>query len=342
MVSLRDLAKKNKVSLATVSRALRNDPSVKPKTRDRILRSAAELDYNPNNLVEGIIKGRTKLVAWISNNIGQGISGLSVSPMIDELTKKGWGLIALNSHGDLAQEAACFQIAVGMRVSGIVLATVSYQPEAQHYRLLSKHAIPYVVVNEYMPGQVVPHIHGDDINTASQLIKHLVELGHRRIAHLAGPAETFGFSLRLTGYRQTMADAGIDINPEWVMPTDWTIADSRGKAHELLRKHPDVTAIFAGTDIIAAGVYLAAHDLGRRIPDDLSVVTMGSSMLVQALSPEVTHIHQSYDQIGRKAVDILMELINMPKGDPLPRRLLETVVPGKLILGKSTTKIRGT
>jgi DNA-binding LacI/PurR family transcriptional regulator len=339
MISLRKLAQQTNVSATTVSLALRDDPSVKPETRQRIQEAARKHNYMPNHLVEGVISGRTKLIAIINSDISTPPQAQLIEHIIDEATMRKWGCLVFNTHNDPEREALCLSQAIGLRVSGMIIATVNYNAEESFFEELYKYRIPFVFSSVFAPEVAVPHIHGDDDITGRQIVDHLYELGHRRIGVVAGPKHSWKNSIRHNSTIKQLSKL-VDFDSSYVIPTDWTKESGRQQTHALLEKHPDITALICVTDSVANGAYRTARERSLRIPEDISIVGFGGYPIAEDMMPSLTTIENDKHGIGKKCIDSLLELMDRPEGSPIPRRLLDIRVPGKFVLRESTGPVR--
>lgn len=336
MISLRKLAKQNNVSVSTVSRALRDDPSVKEETKLRIQEAALRHNYMPNRLVEGVFKGRTRLIAVINSNISIQPHSSMVETIIDETTQRGWGCVVYNTHNDPEREAKCIHQAMSLRVSGLVIATINYNAREAFFYEINKYKIPFVLTSEYGPDVAVPHIHGNDDTEASKIVDHLYELGHRQIGIVAGPQDAWGNCLRHSGLLKRASELKLKLPPSRIVPSNWSNEGGYQGAHNLLDAHPEVTAVICENDNIAMGAYNALKERSLRVPQDVSLVGFGDHTMGQYLDPPLTTVKHDMADIGRRCAEVLFELMEKPDDMPLPRRLLDIPVAGEFIVRKST------
>lgn len=340
MISLRELARQNKVSVSTVSRALRDDPSVREDTKRKIQAAAEKLNYMPNRLVEGVFTGRTRLIALIASEVSFDPISRLISTVVDEINSRGWGCVIYNTHGSEEREPETIHQAISLRVSGMIISSVNYKAGERYYWELGKYKIPYVLSSEYAPEVTVPHVHCDDFTGGLEVIDYLYSLGHRNIANLSGPESTWDTGLRHKGYFSGMAKYGQTVRPGWVVSTDWSSQDAEAKACQMLRDHPEITAIFCANDRIAMGACLAIRKAGLNVPADISVVGVGDSVACTYHTPTLTTMDQNLPLIAKRCVDTLFTVMEMSSDSPLPRNLLDIMVPANLIVRESTGPVR--
>lgn len=339
MISLRQLAQKTNVSLSTVSRALRDDPSVKATTRARIQAVAEACNYKPNRLVEGLIHGKTRIIAIINSSISTPQHANMVEAVIDEVTRRDWGCVVYNTHKLKEREAICLNQAMSLRVSGIVISSVNYDANESFYEELLKCQTPFVMTSEYSPDLAVPHIHGEDYGSAVELINHLYYLGHRKIGLIAGPRDSWKYSLRHNGVLDRGKELGVLLDDESVMETDWSIESAYRQTKKIMARFPDLTALIGANDNLAVGIYKALQEDSIRIPDDVSVVGYGDSYIAPHLNPPLTTVNQDLKGIGKRCAEVLFELMEREGDAPLNRKYLDISVAGSLVVRHSTASI---
>jgi len=340
MISLRQLAKLCGVSATTVSRGLRDDPRVHSETRAQIKALASAHSYRPNRLVEAVFTGRARMMAVVVSDLTIDPVSHRVAITADLLRARGYATLVFNTHDNPAVEEECLQMAVAMRVAGVIVSPVDYTANEMHYLALRRDKIPFVIASEFSPGVAVPHLYGDDEKVAAEAVLHLAHLGHRRIAHLAGPAPTLGRGGRYAGYCRGLAQSGLNVDSTLVRVTDWSMQSGAGAMRELLKLRPRPTAVFAATDQIAIGAIEEIRASGLQVPRDISIIGMGDSAQGRMLTPPLTTIENDRSVMARESVNLLFRMIAAKPGESLPRRLLNVTVPGRLIVRGSTTRAR--
>jgi LacI family transcriptional regulator, repressor for deo operon, udp, cdd, tsx, nupC, and nupG len=303
-----DVAREAGVSTATVSRALRGLPNVTPATRDRVLKVASELGYVPSPSASSLASGRTRtiglLTPWVSHwffaNVIEGAERTLRAADFDAL------LYTFEVTGEGPRRRVDPSV-LRRRVDGVLVVGLPLDgPEVADLAALGG---PLVFVGSGPPGHITVRL--DDEATARTAMEHLIGLGHRRIAHLTGdPADDAAFSPavgRIAGWRAALEAAGLDAPPELEVHGHFDVRGARTAAARLLTEHPDVTAVFAASDEMAMGVVLAAGDVGRSVPADLSVVGIDGHDLGELVG--LTTVAQDATYQGVTAASMLLELI---------------------------------
>jgi LacI family transcriptional regulator len=319
--TLRDVAEAAQVDVSTASRALRiaTRSKVRPDTVDRVLAAAQTLGYQANPFARGLRGEQSMTVGMLLPDLGNPIFPPIVRGIEDGLRSHGYVVILANTDRDSARERMLLDALLQRRVDGLVLATAE-----RRYPLLDELVaaqIPVVLVNRTADTPSVPMVAGDDHQGIGLAVRHLADLGHRRIAHVGGSlATSIGFS-RYQHFLAWTHSLGLRTDPELVAFADWFTKDLGAKAcAELLDRGEDFTAIVAANDMIALGCYTALRDRGLRVPDDVSVVGYNGSRLCDDFNPALTSIHVPKYDIGQRAAQLLVEAINGTQ--PLPATVL--------------------
>lgn len=334
--TLREVAEAAQVDPSTVSRALRPETRgmVRPETVRRVLATAEALGYRANPFARGLKDQRSMTVGMLLPDLGNPIFPPIVRGIEDELRRHGYVVILANTDREAARERALIDVLLQRRVDGLVLATAE-----RRYPLLDELVaakVPIVLVNRTVDVPTVPVVSSDDHQGIGLAVRHLAELGHRRIAHVGGAsAVSTGFA-RYQHFLAWMQSLGLQVDKELVVFAEWFTKDLGVKAcSALLDRTTDFTAIVAGNDLLALGCYAALRERGLRVPDDVSVVGYNGSRRNDDLNPPLTSVHIPKYDIGSRAAALLMEAIEHPGA--LPANVL---LPTTLQVRESTAPPR--
>jgi LacI family transcriptional regulator len=326
-VTLRDVAEAAGVHPSTASRALNAETRtmVNPETVKRVLQAAKRLGYLPNSLARGLKLNRTFTVGMLIPDLTNPLFPPIVRGIEDRLMEAGYTLILANTDNDPQKEQSLFSGMWLRRVDGLILATAR-----REYPLLDdlrSRGLPVVLINRTVDDPPVSAVTGDDHAGVGLAVRHLVQLGHRRIAHVAGTQEVSTGLSRYQSFVSWMQSEGLDIDSRLIVFTDWFHEEpGRVACRELLVRDVDFTAVVAANDLIAIGCYDVLREGGRSIPDDVSVVGYNDIAICERLNPPLTTIHLPTYQIGVKSAELLLEAINDPDGTPVTLRLSPTLV----------------
>lgn len=311
MTGIRDVAREVEMSTATVSRALRGLPGVSEVTRTRVMEAALRLGYVPSPSAARLASGQTRAVAVIVPFVTRWFFAAVVHGAEQVLREHGYDLLLYNLGGDPDARHRVF--ATGLltkRVDAVLV--LSLTPTAEELARLADLGRPVTIVGADLPGWATVRI--DDVQAAASATRHLVDLGHRRIAYVGGATEgVLDFTAptaRLAGYQQTMADAGLTVDPAWLADGEFTVAGGLRAGRNLLDR-PDAagrpTAVFAASDEMAIGVLRAARDLGLRVPEDVSVIGIDDHEMAGYF--DLTTVAQPAHEQGRVAAQQVLEAL---------------------------------
>jgi LacI family transcriptional regulator len=327
LVTLSDVARRAGVSVATASKALNERGEVAPETRLRVLRAADELSFHPNALARGLISGRTRTVGLLTDELGGRFAMPILLGVENTLGSSQMSVLLCDARGDAIREQHYIRTLLSRQVDGMIVLG-----EFNDVRPSLTAGIPVPVIYVYCesddPGDL--SIVSDDKGGARLAIEHLIGLGRRHIAHITGEESYRAARDRAAGVRDTLADAGLPLvgTPLY---GEWGQRWGRHAARMLLSAHPDVDAIFCGSDQIATGVADAVRDLGRRIPDDIALVGYDNWAIFAAeCRPPLTTVDLNLQQLGATAVKHLFDTIDGTA------RTGTIHFPGRLIAREST------
>jgi len=330
--TIKDIAQTLNISTSTVSYALNGGPrSVPAAVKDEVLRVARELNYRPNRVAKSLVTRRSHTIGILPT---QAAPNLAVSPyfqmafngVLNQAEVKGFDVMVFSRAQSTASSA---EELVGVLWDGRTDGTVLVAPydKAPIIPALLQLGAPFTIVNSSVPGAVC--VTCDNRHGVELALRHLIELGHRKIGHLAGPTTLEDSRIRREAFEQVMLSSGLEVRPEWIVETEYTSDSGEREAHALLDAHERPTAVFCGNDESALGLLRAARSRGMRLPDDLSVVGFDNIFNCEHMHPPLTTIEQPIGEMGRAAFDALIELI---EGRPAESVVMET----RLVLREST------
>lgn len=297
-VTLGDVAARAGVSISTASKALNDRGDVSAKTRARVQAIAEELSFTPNAMARGLLAGRTGTVGLLTSDL----EGRFMIPILmgaeDAFGAGRINVFLCDARGDAIREQHHLRELLSRRVDGIIVVGRQTDP-----RPSLGQDIPVPVVYAYAPSDDPSDLSLTPDNDAGGrlAIEHLLSCGRRRIAHISGDPAYAAAQDRLAGARAALGEAGLELVGE-PMFSEWTEHWGRDAAAMLLQRHPDIDAIFCGSDQIARGALDSARDLGRTVPDDLAVIGYDNwEVLATNARPELTSIDANLQQLGRQA-----------------------------------------
>lgn len=334
-----DIARLAGVSKTTVSRVLNHKPDVDPATRQRVLRIVEEQGYVPSITASGLAGGRSRLIGvlvpsftWPNiPDLMRGIAG------VIEQTPYEMVLYSINESNTQQNRSEVINRIFATQLTAGLLAMFPGHLASEPITRLYNKGFPVVIIDDQV-AQTTPWVSADNITGAYLAVRHLVRLGHRRIAHLQGPPEYLVSQDRYNGYRQALLEAGITPDPELVLQGDFMPPSGRLGADKLfempLEKRP--TAIFAATDQMAYGVLASAEAHGLNVPQDIALVGFDDDDSSVHIRPPLTTVRQPSFEMGQRGIELLLSMLKAarerelegadtsPIETPPPRILLPT------------------
>lgn len=333
-VSVKSIAKALNISASTVSRALANHPQINQKTKDIVLQTAKEMDYQPNELASALSRKRTFKIGLIVPEISFHFFPQVINAATEVLIKEGFNVFITqtNNHYDL--EATTAKQFLFSRVEGLLVSVSSSTSNYDHFTPLLKRNIPIVFFNRVPVDFEADKITIDDYAASVNLTRHLVEQGYTRIAHFAGPQNLLISRERLRGYKDTLLACGLPVDERLIFYHDLLPATTTLYATQLLKQKKRPDAIFAFNDPIAMDVIMIAKKLGISIPHDLGVAGFSDEPMASYMEPSLTTVHHPLRLMGTLAAQRLLQQIEN-------KQLLEpinTVLDTNLIIRNSTLR----
>ena len=301
VASIRDVARAAGVSRQTVSRVINDHPSLRPETRERVQAVIAELRYRPNLVARALGSSRSSTIGVLASQRTQYGASAAIQGVERAAQDAGYLVSTTNVVSDnpaTIRDALALQI--DHRVDGIVIVA----PQVGTLNLLEELAgeVPYVMLQSRQSGD--PHeLFFDQIAGARAATRHLIELGHRNIVHVAGPQKWIEADARMQGFLLEMIDADMPVTPPIL--GDWTAAFGHHAGEQLARER-DVTAVFASNDQMALGLLHAFRAAGRSVPGDVSVVGFDDIPDAAYFCPPLTTVRQDFEELGRQCVSRLL------------------------------------
>lgn len=308
-VTIKDVAREARVSVASVSRALNGHSSMADGTRDRILGAAERLRYVPHQSARSLITRRTHTIGALLPDLhGEFFSELIRG--IDLAARaRGLHLLVSGSHGDASEVAAASRAMRG-RVDGMIV--MSPHADAQFDSEDLPHDMPVVLLNTPETRTRHAALNIDNFGGAYAMVRHLIGRGHRRIALIAGPERNFDAAERLRGYQQAMAKYAPMIPPQ-VLPGDFTEEAGYAAGKRLLAQKVRPQAVFAANDIMAVGCLYALNEAGVHVPRDIAVVGFDDIPIARFVAPPLTTVRVRIADLGREALEALARQLEHPE-----------------------------
>lgn len=306
VVTLAMVAEAAGVSPSTVSRILTGHARVSDDKRKAVEDAIARLNYQPNVLARGLAQGRTLSIGVLTQDINSPFYGQAHRGIEDELVGTGIVPLFVSGHWNVEDEAERMTHLLGRRVDGVIVLTGRLTDE--QIRDYARR-VPIVVTGRSLKGSNIASMRVDDFKGAHRATQHLVELGHRRIAHIAGPQDHADSVERLKGYRKALEEGGIAFDPKLVVYADFHEPSGVLAINQLLDTKQSFSAVFASNDQTAYGARLALYQRGIKVPEDVSLIGFDDLPASRYVIPPLSTIHQPVYELGQAAARVLLKLI---------------------------------
>jgi LacI family transcriptional regulator len=323
--TIRDIADLAGVSIATVSRVLNDKPDVAPETRETVLQVVREHGFSTNRGARGLSSGRTGMIGLMLPLVGDAYFGPLLAGAAEALYENDMRIVLAPTLHKHDREVSVIERLMRGTTDGAILMLP--EESADELIALQRQGFPFVVVDpREQPPEGIACVAAMHASGAKQATEHLLALGHRRIGAIAGARGWYATEERLAGFRAALAGAGILLDPELVVYSDWRIPRGTEAARELLSLPDPPTAIFGFNDNVAIGALHAARERGLSVPDDLSVVGYDDTEQSLIVTPRLTSVSQPLAELGRMGVSLLMRVLEGQRVEALRVELATRLV----------------
>lgn len=331
--SLKDLAKELGVSIATVSRALRNSPEIGKDMQTRVKELARQLNYRPNPFARSLRREAPKIIGVVVPNLVTHYYAAVLDGIESEAAKEGYSVISANSHEDFDIEARTIDNFIDMHVEGIVACLAQNTTDYSHFEELHRMGIPLVFFGRTCLTDMFSSVTANGDEAAQMATQHLIDTGSRRIAFIGGPNHLDMVRRRKHGYLEALRANRIPIDRNMVVcdKIDYELAISSTK--ELLSRQDRPDAILAFNDIITFAAFTAIKQMNLRIPEDVALIGFTDDVHAAYVTPRMSAIEDQSHQMGATACRLLLRAI---AGD---RTIYRERVPQRLVIRETSAKL---
>jgi len=324
-VTIKHVAQRAGVSVATVSRVIRNRGYVREKTRRKVLAAVRELDYHPNVIARSMVTKSTQTIGLVMTDI--------VNPFFAELARgvesvawsDGYTLILANTDEDVRREQAIVNTLVEKQVDGLIIVPASSR-QAPHLFEIFHQQMPMVLVDRGVENLPVDTIMVDNEYAAYQAVSHLIGLGHRDIGMIMDNLDITTIAERLAGYRRALMEHGLTVSEERIQCCQYTLQSAYEITFKMLQGSPRPTALFTASNFMTLGTIKAILDLGLKIPEDIALVGFDDLEWNRLFYPQLTAVAQPVFELGRVAAQRLLSRLKGEQSPPQEIRLKTTFI----------------
>jgi LacI family transcriptional regulator len=334
VVTIRDIANAVGVSKMTVSRALNNKPRVSAETKAKVLKAAKELNYIPNRLARSLATQETEMLGVIVTNSANPYYAELIRGIEDTASANSYSVVLCSTDEDADKERTCLRLLKERRADGLILTPT--QKSTKEILALKEENVTFVLMNRRFTEIKTDYVLSDNIEGSYLAVTHLIQVGHKRIAHIGGPEEISTAEERLIGYKNALRQNNIDFDAELFVRSELKPENMDSLVSKLLTLEQKPTAIFVYNDFLAIGVLAALKDRGLRMPDDIAVVGYDDIEVASIL--ELTTVSQMRYELGKRAVQILLKRIRNREVSDASDEVHEVVLKPKLVIRASSLK----
>ncbi len=311
MATMKDIARLAGVSTSTVSHVINKSRFVSDEIAERVNNAAQQLNYAPSALARSLKMNRTKTIGMLVTTSTNPFFGEVVKGVERSCYHQGYNLILCNTEGDNQRMKASINTLLQKRVDGLLLMCSTL--EGERLDVFDRYPDIPVVVMDWGPILFASDkIQDNSLQGGYMAAKYLIECGHREIGCITGPLIRHQAQMRYEGYKRALAEAGIAINPDWIVESDFECEGGYQAFEKLYQRGKLPSALFVSNDMMAMGVIQAASQRGLRVPDDLSLIGYDDVHIAKFMTPSLTTIHQPKYRLGKAAVDTLLYRLENP------------------------------
>jgi len=318
---MRDVAERAQVSISSVSQILNgNAHYVGTEKRERVLAAIKDLNYHPNIIARSMVKRRTMTIGLVITEIENVLFAPVTAAVESVLSAEGYHILLARAP-TITSEIEAIETLRARQVDGFIFMFLSIAMQADHLTDLKEAGVPFVVINRPLADQDISQILFDDRAAGYLATRHLLQLGHTRIATISGPLDHqpawHSAQERYLGWRQALEEQGIAIEPAWIVPGHYSYTGGYQAIQQLLENTwgtaMQPTAIFVANDGMAIGTLKALHDAGIRTPQDIALVTVGDLSYAAYTTPALTTLAHPVPEAGKQAAQLLLDWLNDKK-----------------------------
>ncbi|WP_432151962.1 LacI family DNA-binding transcriptional regulator [Streptomyces sp. bgisy029] len=332
--TLEEVAARAGVGRGTASRVINGSPRVSEATREAVEAAVAELGYVPNRAARALAGNRTDAIALV---VPEPETRFFAEPYFSAIVRGVGAALAdtemqllLTLAGNDRERRRLAQYLTAHRVDGVLLVAVHADDPLPE--LLEQLGMPCVISGARHANEPLASVDSDNFDGARAAVEHLISRGRRSVATITGRLEVYGAQRRLDGYRAALAAAGLPPDERLIAPADFTEEGGARAMRELLARRPDLDAVFAASDVMAAGARQVLREADRRIPEDVALIGFDDSVVARHMHPALTSVRQPIEEMGRRMAELLLEEIAGRVGEERP----SVVLPTQLVVRDSS------
>ncbi|MCK4419278.1 LacI family DNA-binding transcriptional regulator [Candidatus Aerophobetes bacterium] len=313
-ITIKDVAKEAKVSVATVSHVINKTRFVSEFTRQKVLKAMARLHYQPDGIAQSLRSKRTNTIGLIISDIANSFYPEVVRGIEKEMVKKGYSIILTDTDDNIEKEKKLVTLLFNRRVDGFIIVTAG--EEKEHIEFLLQRDIPVVLLDRRINGLQLDTVLVDNRRGTKKLIQRLISLGHKRIAIITGSLNVFTGKERLNGYLEALKEHSLPVDDQLIKKGNFRRESGYFSTLELLSLNPPPSVIFACNNLIGLGVMDALQEKEIQIPEEMGIAIFDDLPWFKHLSAPLTVVAQPTFRLGEMAAKLLLERIKGKRKKP--------------------------
>ena len=317
-----DLARELGVSMTTVSRALSDHHSIGAATKQRVLKLAKKLNYQPNHLAAALRRGQSRLLGVVVPYIEGKFFPSVIQGIEQAASKAGFSVIVCQSHEEVQLERRNVETLLHAQVAGVLVSLARNTQEFHHFDKVRNRGIPLVFFDRIPSTELVNSVVLNDHEGALQATRHLLEQGCRRIAHLAGPQHLNIYRQRRQGYLDALAAYGIPMDEGLIIYSDMTTEEGAQAMRQLVKLANPPDGVFGAGDSVILGALQVLKGQGVRVPQDIALAGFSNEGFTAITEPRLTSVDQRCEEMGQAAVRLFLELAAAPDAPFMQRQVV--------------------
>jgi DNA-binding LacI/PurR family transcriptional regulator len=334
-ITIKDIARQLGLHHTTVSRALRNHPDVNPETRKLILAAANDLNYHPNTFAANLRNRKSNIIGVIVPELHHDFFSSIISEVTNVADSFGLSVMICQSNESVEQENKNILALIRNRVAGVIASISQFTQSDVMFKAILDAGIPLLFFDRVCPHLAVNKVLVDFYGGALQVVEHLVQQGYRRIAHIAGPASIMVATERLRGYKDGLLQHQMHVDDSLIISAGFLPENGVFAVERLLALPEKPDAIFAANDEVAMGAMIRLREEGLSIPGDVAIAGFDNDKISAFTNPPLTTVDIQRAEIGKKAVELLLEEI---QGKTESEQMQEILIPTRLVPRESTRR----
>ena len=332
-----DIASKLGITPSAVSKAFNNHPRISSETKKAVIEMGESLGYKPNYMATGLRKGKSGLVGMLVPGIHYSFFATAIKGAEEILSQHGYNVLIAQSKDSYEVEKKQLEGFLRAQVEGIISSVAMNSKTYEHYRVIAEDT-PLVLFDRTYDDENISTVTIDDFGGAVKAVDHLVEMGYKKIAHIAGYNHVLPFKKRIEGYKSALAKHGLTFRKDFIFQCAPNNDEGTQVANKLLDMENPPDAIFASSDYLAYGAIKAIMDRGLKIPEDIGVVGFSNEEFSSRVSPSITTIDQFSEVMGSTAArSLIVQLSSDNQKEAVPQRHILT--PKLIVRNSSLRKV---